>query len=640
MAETSLVFNILARDKASSTFDKLKGKAALLAGAVAVMAVKFGKDSVSAFVEAETAQAKLSAAFDKFPGLADTNIGRLNKLNTSLAQKTRFDDDATASGQSVLAQFKLTGSQIERLTPLMQDYAAKTGKDLPTAAQDLGKAVLGQGRALKAIGVNFTDTGSAAGNLAAVQQALNEKVGGFAAREGKTAAGQAEILRNQFGELQEQAGSKLVPSLVKLAGVLLDVIGFVQRNASVIVPLVGVFGTAAAVIYTVITAQKIWTATQAAFNVVMTANPIGLVIAAIALLVGGFILAYKNSETFRNVVDGALRNVAEAGRWMWEVLKSAFGSLKIAFGAVGDVGTFMWEVLKSAFGSVKTGLGAVGDAGTFMWEVIKSAFGSVKTAFGAVGDAGTFMWEVLKSAFGSVKTGFGAVGDAGNFMWDVLKSAFSSVKTAFGAVGDAGTFMWDVLKKAFIFVTDAWLTVAGVILDGAVKAFGWIPGIGDKLRGAQEKFQEFRDSVNAALDGVKDGVTVTTRITGGQAAIDEIGRLRYQISQIPRSVTVGVLNKVQNIPAYAHGTLNHPGGMALVGERGPELVSLPRNSAVYTAGETRQMMGAPMVGGGAGATTNVYLNVSAIDGPGAATAVKGLLDDYVRRNGPLRGLTA
>jgi hypothetical protein len=92
-------------------------------------------DSVKAYVQAEGSQIRLQDAFAKFPKLADTNIGALNRLNSSLALKTKYDDDATASGQAVLAQFNLTGKQITELTPLLQDYAAKTGKDLPTAAQ-------------------------------------------------------------------------------------------------------------------------------------------------------------------------------------------------------------------------------------------------------------------------------------------------------------------------------------------------------------------------------------------------------------------------------------------------------------------------------------------------------------------------
>lgn len=42
--------------------------------------------------------------------------------------------------------------------------------------------------------------------------------------------------------------------------------------------------------------------------------------------------------------------------------------------------------------------------------------------------------------------------------------------------------------------------------------------------------------------------------------------------------------KVNSVPAYAGGTGFHPGGLAMVGERGPELVSLPRGSAVYRNG--------------------------------------------------------
>jgi hypothetical protein len=45
------------------------------------------------------------------------------------------------------------------------------------------------------------------------------------------------------------------------------------------------------------------------------------------------------------------------------------------------------------------------------------------------------------------------------------------------------------------------------------------------------------------------------------------------------------------VPSFATGTRNAPGGMALVGERGPELVNLPKGSSVATAPETRREMG-------------------------------------------------
>jgi hypothetical protein len=211
-------------ERRARSFRTAAGVAFLVAGAAAI---KFGGSSVRAYAEAQTAQNRLQDAFAKFPRLADTNIGALRNLNTELARKTRFDDDATASGQAVLAQFKLTGAQITELTPLLQDYAAKTGKDLPTAAKDLGRAMLGQGRALKTIGIDFKDTGTAGGNFAQIMGGLRTQVGGFAEKEGKTAAGQAEILRNQFGELQESVGQALLPALLKVgSGVLSAVNSF------------------------------------------------------------------------------------------------------------------------------------------------------------------------------------------------------------------------------------------------------------------------------------------------------------------------------------------------------------------------------------------------------------------------------
>ena len=245
---TTLSFDVLWRDrgaergmrqlgdtteKTSGRFKSLKLGAVGAIAAVGVASVKFGSDSVKAFVEAEGSQIKLQEAFRKFPKLADTNIGSLEKLNATLAQKTKYDDDATSSGQAVLAQFGLTGRQITQLTPLLQDYASKTGKDLPSAAKDLGKAVMGQGRALKNVGLDLKDTGSATGNLDQLMGGLRSQVGGFASKEGKSAAGRAEILKNQFGELQEAAGAQLLPALMKLGGGALKLVGFIGELSPV-----------------------------------------------------------------------------------------------------------------------------------------------------------------------------------------------------------------------------------------------------------------------------------------------------------------------------------------------------------------------------------------------------------------------
>jgi hypothetical protein len=83
--------------------------------AIAAGAIAFGKDSVDAYVEAEASQNRLADAFKKFPALADTNQQAFQDLNGEIQKKTRFDDDALASGQATLAQFGLTGKQVAEL---------------------------------------------------------------------------------------------------------------------------------------------------------------------------------------------------------------------------------------------------------------------------------------------------------------------------------------------------------------------------------------------------------------------------------------------------------------------------------------------------------------------------------------------
>lgn len=69
-----------------------------------------------------------------------------------------------------------------------------------------------------------------------------------------------------------------------------------------------------AVVLAVSAATRVWAAGQWLLNAALTANPIGLVVAAIALLVGGLVLAYNKSDTFRAAVQK-----------VWELLKRFVG---------------------------------------------------------------------------------------------------------------------------------------------------------------------------------------------------------------------------------------------------------------------------------------------------------------------------
>lgn len=227
MANADLTLRLLLKDEASSKLDSFgkQVKQALAIGAVTA----FGVASVKAFAEAEAAQARLGFAFQKFPAMQSVALGALREYNKELAAKTAVDDDAIASGQAVLAQFKLTGEQVRDVTPLLLDYAAATGRAVPEAASVLGKALLGNARALKEIGISYTATGDTAADFAAITDLLSQKVGGFAETFAQTAAGQLQEFNRQIGEIQEIVGAALVPALSAANAALGPLLGAVSK---------------------------------------------------------------------------------------------------------------------------------------------------------------------------------------------------------------------------------------------------------------------------------------------------------------------------------------------------------------------------------------------------------------------------
>ena len=233
--QKNLSFVLLGEDKsASSTMNHVGGVAgklshtfaalgAVVAGAFTVERIfEFGKVSVEAFAEAEKAQVRLEDAFARFPALADTNIEAFRKLNEQIQAKTGFDHNQLAAAEANLAAFGLTGKQLTALSPLIADFAAKTGQSAPDAATALGKALLGNARALKSIGVDFHNTGNLTGNYNELMQALTTTVGGFAANEGKTFSGQLAILKVSFEDLKEKVGSAFAPALGSLVKLMTD----------------------------------------------------------------------------------------------------------------------------------------------------------------------------------------------------------------------------------------------------------------------------------------------------------------------------------------------------------------------------------------------------------------------------------
>lgn len=472
MASLSMTFKLLGKDVSASKAFKGVGKAAdgvgkrvqgmgLMAGASALAigaaALKMGADSVAAFTESEASQTKLQDAYARFPALASGNIEAIRALGAERAKVTRFDDDATAAAAAQLAQFGLNQGQLEDMIPLVQDYAAKTGQDLPSASAKVGKALLGNTKALKELGISYKPTGDKAKDYANIQALLNKQVGGFAEKEGKTAAGQAAILGNQFGEVQETVGAALLPILMTLADFAITTLipavqslaKFVSDNIVVIGILAGAVGAYMAITKVAAIAQGIYSAVMAAgtvasggataatwsLNAALLANPIGLVVIALVALVGGLILAYNKSETFRNIVQGAWTGIKAAAEAVvgW-FQNTAWPMLKKVIDFIIGYYKMLWTAFKLVAGWIGEKVGVLVGVFTAMADTIYGAF---KTVFNGIAS----LWNntVGRLSFG-VPDWVPGIGGKGFDVPDIPMLANGGIvtKPTLALIGEAG----------------------------------------------------------------------------------------------------------------------------------------------------------------------------------------------------------
>lgn len=214
------------------------------------------------------------------------------------------------------------------------------------------------------------------------------------------------------------------------------------------------------------TVVKAYTAVQAALNVVMSMNPIGLIILAVVGLVAAFMFLWNRSEGFRNFWIG-----------LWDALK----------GAAEAVGHWFSTTLPAFFSGC--------------WDRIKSGAETV--------------WNFLKMVFGWTPLGL-IVNN-----WDTIIGFFRGLPDR---IGSAASGMWN-----------------GII--GA-----------------------FKNAINTVIRLWND-----FHLTLGGGSILGVN--------IP-SITLDT----PNLPYLASGGYIQQGGLAVVGERGPEVVSLPTGATVHPNG--------------------------------------------------------
>ena len=366
-------------EKAQFALKKAALPAILALGALAGMASK----TIAAGEAAATANARIeqiNESMGLFGDATDKVNKRLIEYANVTARATGIDQNQIKLAQAKLLTFKElamsadeAGGAFDRATQAAIDMGAAGFGDAATNAVQLGKALNDPIKGVTALaksGVTFTEQEKEkikvlvqSGKLLEAQEmvlkAIEIQVGGTA----EATANDSDKMKVAFSQLSESVGIILLPVFKDLTAVLMKVADFARENSRVIVILAGAIGALAVTVIAVNAAMKVYkatlviiTAAQALFNFVMSANPIGLAIIAIAAIVAALVILEKKF----GFVTAALRLVGDGFRnGIIDPVRAAIGLVQDLISAINRIPAV--SAIGAIGGIIGKGIGAVAD---------------------------------------------------------------------------------------------------------------------------------------------------------------------------------------------------------------------------------------------------------------------------------------
>lgn len=500
--------------KAGIGFGKIfAGAAALGVGAAAVGIFKGAIEQASGLEEAGTKinaifGEKGSAAVQKYADAGAKALGqnRLAVLDSAATFGTM--GKAAGLGGTELAKFS-TG-----FATLSTDLASFNNSTPEEATEALGAALRGEAEPIRRFGVLLDDATLRNEALklglvkttkealtpqqkvlaaqAAIYKQTSDAQGDFQRTSGGL-ANQQRILSAQWTDMKGVIGSALLPAVTSLfttmngrvipavtgfiagiksgtgaggqfaaimgaiASVLGRVTSFVMQNKAAVGTFVGVIGT-------VIVVTKAWRAAQLALNFILSANPIGLVVVAIAALAAGLVFAYKKSTTFRNIVDGA------------------FSAVKVV---AASVASFFTTKVPAAFNVVRNAAASALGWVKSNWPIILAV---LTGPFGIAALLIVKNWDRIKAG--------------GVAVLDFIKSMPGKI---LGFFSNAGTLLLTVGNQIIDGLTAGIRAAAGRVMDAVDAVINAIPAKIRKLMGIASPSKVTTVIGQQIMDGLKMG---------------------------------------------------------------------------------------------------------------------------------------
>ncbi|MCE5831911.1 phage tail tape measure protein [Staphylococcus pseudintermedius] len=366
-------------------------------------------------------------------------------------------------------------------------------------------------------------------------------------------------------------------------------------------------------------ATKIWTVTTKAaalatrglgLAIRFMTGPIGLVITAVGLLVGGIIHLWRTNETFRNAVikiwKSIKNSVLSLARGIWDGLKFIFNSswffIRTVFTTIKNFMSRTWIAIKnSVLNIVRNMLNGIKVVFTKLSSWTRSLFNSVYTFMrnvwtnmrNVVVRIASSLWNGVRNVWNRLFTGtrniFSKVKSWLVSLWTSLKNRIVSI----------GSNMWANLKRIFnnlfngsrsifnrvkSFMVNIWQSIRRSVTSIASSLWNTVRRTFNNMaNGLKSIIGRIKSHIGGMVSAIKRG------LNGLIKGLNWVGS-KLSLPKIP-TLSTGTQRINRHIKTTHDGRLKH-GTMAVVGDKGPgngrgidgrrELIQYPNGRTALT----------------------------------------------------------
>lgn len=345
-------------------------------------------------------------------------------------------------------------------------------------------------------------------------------------------------------------------------------------------------------------ALKLMQGAQAALNLVMSANPIGLIVAAIAGLVAAFAILWNTSDEFREFWIGVWDAIKEAAgvaiQAVSDFFMSAWDAIKEAWATATQFFSDIWESIKETYSVVTKWFS---DLFANAWKGIQDAWATVKKWFSDLlksvqntwsvvtdwfGNLFKNAWTAIKEAWSSVKKWFSDLLSSVQNVWsvvtqwfsDLFSNAWSGIKTAWSSVKSWFSGIYNGIKDIFRGIV-SWF---GTLFQNAFTAIknkfsGWASFWSGLWTQVKNKFSSVGKAIGVAMsNAVKQGINSVLSIV--ESAINKGIRLINSAINLANKlpgINVGNISQI-SLPRLEKGGVLKRGQVGLLEGNGAEAV--------------------------------------------------------------------